>query len=205
MGFIVNTTDITALIAKDPKIKAIHDLYGQPESFTRPQEFETLCRIILEQHVSLASAKAHFLKLKNYISVFEPDLILKLSDEEFKRCQISRQKTTYLRSLAEAVNSKTLKIETLAQLTNAQIREELTKVKGIGNWTTNVYLMFSLQRKDLFPIGDVALRTTIKELYHINDKENMIQLSENWSPFKSLASYFLWHYYLKSRNRPTIF
>ena len=202
---IVNEKDIKTITSSDDVIYSIYNTYGKPVNYFRPQGFETLSRIILEQQVSLTSAKAHYLKFKSYIVDFEPNKVLILSDEEFKMCQISRQKMTYLRALATAILDKSLDLEKLDQLSNEEVIFNLTKIKGIGLWTANVYLMFCLQRKTIFPIGDVAIRSAIKELYNIYDKEDMIKLSESWSPLQSLASYFLWHYYLKSRNRPAIF
>ena len=187
---------------KDKTFLDIHNLYGQPPNWGRPTGFVSLSKIILEQQVSLASAKAHFEKLNGYIQEFSPENILLLSDEEMRRCQISRQKSKYLRALSEAILNKTLNLETLHRLPESEIRHNLTAIKGIGQWTADVYLMFCLQAKDIFPIGDVALVNTVRELTDANSKEEILHISEKWKPFRSLASYYLWFYYLKKRNRP---
>lgn len=160
-----------------------------------------MSKIILEQQVSLASAKAHFTKLDAYLKVFSPSEILKLTDEEMRLCQISRQKSKYLRALSEAILNKDINLENFKYLSENGIRMQLTNIKGIGNWTTDIYLLFCLQAKDVFPLGDIAIVNTIKELSEAKTKEEMLLLSKNWEPYRSLATYFLWFYYLKKRNR----
>ena len=180
----------------------IREKYGLPPNWERPPGFVSLSKIILEQQVSLASAKAHFEKLNTRLPTFSPENIVRLNDEEMRACQISRQKTKYLRELSEALLSGAVDLEKLYTLPEPEIRARLTKIKGIGDWTTDIYLMFCLQKKDIFPIGDIAVRNTLKELYEVETKEEMLVLAEKWAPFRSLASYFLWFYYLKKRNRP---
>jgi DNA-3-methyladenine glycosylase II len=151
--------------------------------------------------VSLASANAHFLKLNTYLKEFTPANILKLTDDEMRNCQISRQKTKYLRGLSTAILEGQIDLEKLPGLDEAEIRKQLTAIKGIGDWTTDVYLMFCLQAKDIFPIGDIAVVNTVKELTDAKTREEIILLAEKWRSYRSLAAYFLWHYYLKKRNR----
>lgn len=200
---IVNNKDINILTEKDSIFQKIQTLYGNPPNWMRPPGFVTLSKMILEQQVSLASAKAHFVKLNNYLNGFTPENILKLSDEEMRNCQISRQKAKYLRALSIAVIEGLLDLDELTQLEEVEIREKLTSIKGIGNWTTDVYLMFCLQFKDIFPIGDIAVVQTVQELSDSKTKEEILEYSEQWRPLRSLAVYFLWHYYLKKRNRPS--
>ena len=202
---IVNTRHVNALIKKDPLFAKIKADWGLPPNWQRPQGFVTLCKLILEQQVSLASAHAHFTKLNGYVKAFEPNYLLKLNDEEFRSCHISRQKTTYLRALSEAVLNGQLDIEALEQADEKTVRAQLTAIKGIGQWTTDVYLMFCLQRTDIFPIGDVAVVNTIKEFTGLQTREEMLAHAENWRPYRSLAVYFLWHHYLKKRNRTAQF
>jgi len=199
---IVNTKDIKALIKKDVIFSDIYNEYGPPTNWNRPSGFIELSKMILAQQVSLASAKAHFDKLDGYIDSFSPANILKLSDEEMRTCQISRQKSKYLRSLSKAIIDGTLDLDNLHKLSEDDIRQQLTNIKGIGEWTCDVYLIFCLQSKDIFPIGDIALINTIKELTDAETKEEILIEAEKWRPFRSLASFFLWFYYLKKRNRP---
>jgi DNA-3-methyladenine glycosylase II len=198
---IVNKPDIKALTASHKLFSKIKDIYGVPPNWQRPEGFVSLSKIILEQQVSLASAEAHFLKLKNYIPKFAPAEILKLSNEEMRTCQISRQKAKYLRALSQAVIDKDLEFNKLGKLRPGEVREKLTNIKGIGNWTTDIYLMFCLQNKDIFPLGDIALINTLKELTKIKSEEGIIRFTKKLKPLRSLAAYFLWFYYLKKRNR----
>jgi DNA-3-methyladenine glycosylase II len=198
---IVNKPDIKALTTSHKLFSKIKDIYGVPPNWQRPEGFVSLSKIILEQQVSLASAEAHFLKLKNYIPKFAPAEILKLSNEEMRTCQISRQKAKYLRALSQAVINKDLEFNKLGKLRPGEVREKLTIIKGIGNWTTDIYLMFCLQNKDIFPLGDIALINTLKELTKIKSEEGIIRFTKKLKPLRSLAAYFLWFYYLKKRNR----
>ena len=200
-GKIVNRTDIKKLTSSHKIFLFIKDKYGIPPNWQRPEGFVSLSKIILEQQVSLASAEAHFKKLNNYLDEFSPSEILKLTDEEMRACQISRQKAKYLRALSQAIVNKELNFDSLSRLNPIEVRKILTSIKGIGEWTTDIYLMFCLQTKDIFPLGDIALITTIKELTKVKTKSGVIRLTQKWKPYRSLAAYFLWFYYLKKRNR----
>lgn len=198
---IVNSPDIKKLTNSHIIFFKIKEQCGFPPNWQRPQGFVSLSRIILEQQVSLTSAEAHFNKLNSYIKEFSPKEILELSDEEMRTCQISRQKAKYLRELSLAVLNKHLIFEELIKLNEEEVRIKLTNIKGIGNWTTDIYLMFCLQSKDIFPLGDIALINTIKELTNVKTKSGIVRLTQKWKPYRSLAAYFIWYYYLKKRNR----
>ena len=198
---IVNQKDIKQLIKIDKIFEGINNRYGNPPDWTRPQGFISLSKIILEQQVSLASANAHFLRLNSYIKGFTPENILILTDMEMRNCQISRQKAKYLRELAKAIIEKEINLEELAVLDEPLVRKQLTNIKGIGNWSADIYLMFCLQSKDIFPSGDIAVINTVKELTGLNTREEIIALAEKWRPFRSLATYFFWHNYLSKRNK----
>jgi len=200
-SIIVNEKDISLLIQTDQLFAEIHHLHQSPPNWSRPPGFTTLAKIILEQQVSLSSAHAHFLKLEGYIKEFTPANILKLSDDEMRNCQISRQKSKYLRELSNAILHKEIDLEEFPNLDEVEIRKQLTSIKGIGHWTADVYLMFCLGAKDILPLGDIAIVNTLKELTGAKTKEEMLALSEKWKPFRSLATYFLWHHYLIKRNR----
>ncbi|WP_456312910.1 DNA-3-methyladenine glycosylase family protein [Pseudomonas shirazensis] len=191
---------INFLLTKNSIFQEIIEKYGLPQIPKRPQGFETLVLLILEQQVSIDSAKATFLKIKAYATC-NPETMAVLSDEEYRNLGVSRQKTKYIKILAEAVLNKDLDIESLASKSAKQVREELIKLKGIGNWTIDIYLMFCLQEPDLIPLGDIAVVNTIKELLNIHDKQQMEIHAEQWSPYRSYATYLLWHYYLNKRNR----
>ncbi|WP_395046909.1 DNA-3-methyladenine glycosylase family protein [Flavobacterium sp.] len=192
---------IDYLSEKDTIFKTIIDQYGIPVIPSRPQGFETLALLILEQQVSIDSAKATYLKLRTKVQDFQPQNLLLLSEEEYRNCGVSRQKTKYIKCLSEAILDKQIILESLPNKTAQEVREELIKIKGIGNWTIDVYLMFSLQEKDIIPLGDVAVVNTIKELLDIQDKQEMEIYVQNWAPYRSMATFLLWHHYLQKRNR----
>ena len=192
---------IQYLQQSDVIFKNIIDKYGVPTIPTRPEGFQTLVLLILEQQVSVDSAKATFLKIKAAVSSIEPEHLIHFSDETFRSLGVSRQKTAYIKALSDAVLTKQIDLESLSYKTAEKIRAELIKIKGIGNWTIDVYLMFCLQLPDIIPLGDVAIVNTIKELLAIEDKVLVQSYVEKWSPHKSMATFLLWHYYLRKRNR----
>jgi DNA-3-methyladenine glycosylase II len=192
---------IAFLTENELVFKSIIEKYGLPTIPKRPQGFETLVLLILEQQVSIDSAKATFLKIKASQKAIQPEILLQISDEDFRNLGVSRQKTAYIKALATALINKDLDLESLPTKTAQQVREELIKIKGIGNWTIDIYLMFCLQAPDLLPLGDIAVINTIKELLDIHEKEAMEIHAQKWVPYRSMATFLLWHYYLNKRNR----
>ncbi len=192
---------IPYLIEKDGIFNLIIEKYGLPTIPKRPQGFETLVLLILEQQVSIDSAKATFLKLKAKHTNFNPESLLSFSDEEFRNLGVSRQKTSYIKALSHSITNNQIDLESLAIKSAEEVREELIKIKGIGHWTIDIYLMFSLQAPDVIPLGDIAVVNTIKELLDIHDKHEMEVYVSKLSPHKSVATYLLWHYYLGKRKR----
>jgi DNA-3-methyladenine glycosylase II len=201
---IVNQIDIEHLISIDKTFALIREKYGDPPDWKRPEGFISLVKIILEQQISLASANAHFLKLTGYLKELTPSEISKLTAEEMRTCQISRQKALYLKELSAAMVSGEINPDKFSELPADEVRKQLISVKGIGNWTTDIYLMFCLQKKNIFPAGDIAVINTVKELWCLKTKEEIISLANTWKPFQSLATYFLWHYYLSKRDKYSV-
>ncbi len=196
---------ILYLSEKESVFKHIVEKYGMPTIPKRPQGFETLVLLILEQQVSIDSAKATFLKLKAREINFLPESLLQISDDDYRKIGVSRQKTSYIKALSHSITQNEINLESLATKSSQQVREELIKIKGIGNWTIDVYLMFSLQASDIIPMGDIAIINTIKELFEIHDKQEMENYVAKWSPYRSAASFLLWHYYLNKRNRKVVY
>jgi DNA-3-methyladenine glycosylase II len=196
---------IAFLTENELVFKSIIEKYGLPTIPKRPQGFETLVLLILEQQVSIDSAKATFLKIKASQKAIQPEILLQISDEDFRNLGVSRQKTAYIKALATALINKDLDLESLPTKTTQQVREELIKIKGIGNWTIDIYLMFCLQAPDLLPLGDIAVINTIKELLDIHEKEAMEIHAQKWVPYRSMATFLLWHYYLNKRNRKIVY
>jgi DNA-3-methyladenine glycosylase II len=191
------------LAEKDFIFKDILQQYSYPPMWTRPASFATLIHIVLEQQVSLASAKAAFNKLKEKLGTITPARVLKLSDEELRACYFSRQKTVYARHLAEAFISKKIQLNKLTASHDEEVRGVLKQVKGIGDWTADVYLLFALQRTDIFPIGDLAMVNALKEVKKLpahTTRQDLLLLADAWRPYRSIAAMLLWHHYIKTRN-----
>jgi len=189
------------LAKADKELSHIIQAYGYPPMWTRPNSFETLVHIILEQQVSLASALASLKKLQEKTKGLTPRKVMALSDEDMRACYVSRQKTLYIRGLAEAILKKTLLLEELESLSNEDVRAKLTSLKGIGNWTADVYLMFVLQRADLFPIGDLAAVNALKRAKQMTaqaTKEEVLEVAAQWQPYRTVATMILWHFYLSA-------
>ncbi len=193
-----------SLAAKDKDIKNILDRYDYPPFWSRPNTFETLVHIILEQQVSIASALATLNKLKGYVGEITPECILNLSDEELRTCYFSRQKTAYVKHLAQALLDKQIDLEKLETQSDDAIRTTLSQLKGIGNWTIDIYLIFVLKRSDIFPIGDLAAVNALKQLKNIpkeTPREVLMEKTAYWQPFRTVATMLLWHYYLSLRAK----
>ena len=191
------------LARKDPHLAIILKDYGHPPMWTRENSFESLVHIILEQQVSLAAALAALKKLQAYIQDVTPENILRLTDEEMRLCYISRQKMGYIRGLAQAIIAGEIDLEAMTSLPDSEIRKRLTSLKGIGNWTVDVYLMHALQRADLFPLGDIALVNSLKHIKRLHaaiTREEMLAIAESWRPYRTVASMLLWHDYIKRKN-----
>jgi DNA-3-methyladenine glycosylase II len=191
-----------AVAERDPDLNSILQIHGYPPMWTRSNSFATLIHIILEQQVSLASAKAALNKLKQRLARITPERLLALSDEELRACYFSRQKIVYARHLAEMILSGKINLKKNKHSSDDEIRLQLKQVRGIGDWTTDVYLLFVLQRHDIFPVGDLALVNAFKEVKKLNNatREDILKKAQEWRPYRSIATFLLWHYYIQTRN-----
>lgn len=190
--------------SRDPDLQSILNTHDYPPCWTRSPSFETLVHIILEQQVSLASAKAALNKLQIKTGGISPAALMKLNDQQLKDCYFSRQKITYVRHLANAILNDQLNLEALSTMDNDTVRSTLLKIKGIGNWTVDVYLMMVLKRCDLFPPGDTALVKSIKETKQLStniSKKAIAQVASAWKPYQTIAAYILWHACLCKRKK----
>jgi DNA-3-methyladenine glycosylase II len=200
---------VTYLARVDSDLARVVELYGAPPMWAREPGFATLLHIILEQQVSLASAQAAFDRLTLRVVPLNPQGFLKLDDAELKEIGFSRQKTRYGRVLAEAILSKEIQLEELQDLEEELVRERLTRLKGIGRWSADIYLLMVLLRQDIWPRGDLALMSAAKKVKHLPKlptQEEFDRLAENWRPYRAVAARLLWHNYLseldeKKRSR----
>lgn len=197
-------SDVQNLCAQDLDLAKIIDMYGYPPQWQRKPGFSTLLRIILEQQVSLASAKVTFDRLQNAVEKLTPTNFLSLDDDRLKQIGFSRQKTRYGRELSQAIASQSLDLASLEQLDDETIRTKLTAIKGIGDWTVDMYLMMVLQRPDVFPSKDLAVVIAIKEIKNLATRPTtavLESIAEVWRPHRAIATKILWHYYLNRKPK----
>ncbi|MGC4002710.1 MAG: DNA-3-methyladenine glycosylase 2 family protein [Pirellulales bacterium] len=186
---------------RDAELRAILRTHGYPPLWTRPNTFETLVHIILEQQVSLASAKAALEKLRERIESITPERVLALTDDDLRACYFSRQKTGYVRALATELQTGALDLARLKKLPDDRVRARLIALKGIGHWTIDIYLIFVLHRTDIFPSGDLAAVNALRRVKRLpagTSRNALLVLTAAWSPYRTLATMLLWHDYLST-------
>lgn len=193
------------LAVRDPHLARVYSTYGAPPMWDREPGFATLLNIILEQQVSLASAKACFDKLASHLGEVTPASFLTINDADLKTIGFSRQKTAYARHLAEAVLQKRLDLDAMHILPDEAVKAELIKLKGIGEWTSDVYLLMAMLRPDVMPRGDIALHAAYQKLIKADKRpgsDEFLMIAERWKPFRSVAARLLWHFYLSEVRKP---
>ncbi|MEO7309432.1 MAG: DNA-3-methyladenine glycosylase 2 family protein [Chitinophagaceae bacterium] len=190
------------LSIEDPVFQTILNRHGYPPLWSRKPGFETLIHIILEQQVSLASARAALYKLKEKIRSVTPERMLALNNDELRACYFSRQKMVYARHLSTSVLEGKLVFADLAMLEDEGVRHQLKTIKGIGDWTADVYLMMALHRCDRFPVGDIALVNSVKYELDAQDlgKDDILELSKKWRPNRTVAAFLFWHAYIQRKG-----
>ena len=190
------------LARRDPRLGAVVRELGPPPLWGRRPGFVTLVHMILEQQVSLASAKACLDKLRARVRPLTPAGFLELDDVTLREIGFSRQKTRYARDLAREIRSGRFRPGELARLGDDAVRDRLVRLTGIGPWTADVYLLMALRRPDVWPGGDLALEIAAREyLGHEGDRDAWTALAEDWRPYRSVAARILWTWYLEMRPR----
>jgi DNA-3-methyladenine glycosylase II len=196
---------VAELAARDPDLAAIVARHGQPPLWDRPPGFATLLHIVLEQQVSLASARAAFRRLEAAVDPLTPVRFLHLSDGELLAIGFSRQKARYGRALAAALVDGSLDLERLASVDDDEVQRALETIPGIGRWTSTIYLLMVLGRPDVWPAGDMALASAVGEVKRLGYRPGPVEmemLGEAWRPLRSVAARLFWHEYL-ARPRTT--
>jgi len=198
---------ILELTVRDADLARVIQTYGVPPLWVREPGFPSLVYIILEQQVSLASARAAFQRLRAAASPLTPTRFLKLSDTQLKQIGFSRQKTLYTRLLAESLVKRHLDLNDLHDLSDDAARKFLIALKGIGTWTADIYLLSALRRPDIWPIGDLALAVAVEEVKRLRSRpspERLESLSQLWRPYRAVAARLFWHAYLSKRGQNSV-
>lgn len=188
--------DIFTLVKRDKHIKNVHDLVGLPPFLVRPQGFETLLALIVEQQISVKAAASILARLMAAMKKPTPKNFLKLNEEELRAIGLSGQKVKYTRDLAERIESGELDIKNINEMPDEEIHEHLQKVKGIGRWTVENYLIFALERPDVWPAGDLALQEGVRRALKLEERPTiaeMDKIAEKWRPHRTGAALLLWY------------
>lgn len=187
------------LAARDKTLAGILATYGDPPLWRRATGFQTLVHIILEQQVSLKSAKAMLVRLEGAIQPFAPLRFIELGDGYLRSLGVTRQKSAYLLHLAGSIVNGELSFTRLARMNDDEARLVLTRVKGIGSWSADVYLLMAMRRADIWPAGDLALAVAMQDLKGLARRpapDELERLAEQWRPHRAVAARMLWQYYL---------
>lgn len=188
-------------------MRAVHARTGTPPLRDYPAGFEGLAKIITGQQVSASAAAAIWAKVRAGLNPVTPACVLAMSDDGLKALGLSAPKVKTLRALAAAVEERELSFAPLHRLPDDGIREMLTALHGIGPWTADIYLLFSLRRADAFPAGDLALQVAAERLFRLRDRPDasaLQELAERWRPWRGAAARLLWaDYALERRASPS--
>ncbi len=193
---------VKELSARDRDLARVVDRFGPPPLWARRPGFAALVRIILEQQVSLASARAAYVRLKAAAGRVTPYRIAKISDTQLRRYGLTRQKASYCRNLAKCIVDGRLTLSHLLHLDEHTVRSMLLQVPGIGPWTADIYLLMVLRRPDVWPVGDLALAKAaqqVKRLRSCPTQEKLQRIARGWAPWRAVAARILWHSYLSNK------
>ena len=183
------------LKTKDKKLGKIISSYPKDFLFSKSDPFYTLARSIIGQQISVQAAQSVWDKFENKVMMVNPKQTIKMHFMSLKSCGLSRQKITYLKSLSKAFIDKEIKPYNWSNYSDREIIEELTKIKGIGQWTAEMFLIFNLCRPDVFPADDLGLIKGICKCYNMQypiSKDHAIKMSIRWKPYRSVATWYFW-------------
>ncbi len=195
--------DLRALAQNDGHVAAALERFGYPELRRRPPGFETLLRAIVFQQISIHAAAAIWKRIEATVTPLTAAAYCAVGDDRLRVCGLSRQKLAYARSLAELVASGDVPLGALDTMEDQEAIDQLIKIKGVGRWTAEVYLMFALGRRDMFPADDLGLVVGMQRLKRLRqrpDRKRMLKLGEPWRPRRSAAAHLLWHYFHKTQE-----
>ena len=184
---------------KDPDLKKILDFSkGEIASFNRTPGFAGLINLIIEQQLSVASAKAIYKRLKKLLKNINPENVQKITDLELSEIGLSRQKISYCKVIARACMDGSMNLNKIKSMNNDEVINYLTQFKGIGDWTANCYLLACLKRVDAWPSSDLGLQVAIQRIKNLEKRPDVLttsEIAEAWKPFRGVAAIILWSTY----------
>ena len=194
-----------SVLSDDPVMARLVETHGPVDVTPAEDEFERLCTSIINQQLSTASARAVRERAFAALGDVTPESVLAADEDALREAGLSRTKVEYVREAARAFRERDLTREGLADATDAEVVEELTRIRGVGEWTAHMYLMFVLGREDVLPLGDLAIRRGIERLYGDADdrvasdggddgmtRAEMSEIAERWRPYRSIAARYIW-------------
>ena len=194
---------VRMLVRRDSDLERIVSRFGAPPLWERPPAFGTLVQIILEQQVSLASARAAYERLVAVAKSPTAERLFDLGERALAAAGLTRQKTAYIHALAGAVVRREFDIDGLGSLDDDAAHAALVKLRGIGPWSADIYLLMALGRPDVWPRHDLALASAMREVKRLRSVpgiERQLEISESWRPWRAVAARILWHHYLRTRR-----
>ena len=194
--FIRKTLD--KLAKNDSDLSSALFQVGYPAPRIRETGFGALIHIIIGQQVSTKSAKAIRERLKSVVNPLTPKNFLAVGDEQIRGVGFSKRKIEYGKGLAEAIIAGMLDIHELEHLDDEKVAKAITKIRGLGQWSADIYMLFSLGRPDVWPHTDLAIKVAVQKLKRMPDRPNrdqMLQIAQRWQPYRGIVALFLWHYY----------
>ena len=182
------------LSARCAKMGALIKKHGKLTRTVEPNLFKALISSIISQQISTKAAQTVFAKVCDLVGDLTPGRLLEMSDENIKSCGVSYRKIGYMKGICEAVQSGALALDELPMLPNDAFIHELTQLKGVGVWTAEMLLIFSLSRLDILSFGDLAIRNGLMKLHALSElsKDDFKQYDELYAPYGSVASFYLW-------------
>ena len=180
---------------KDKKLGKIIDTYPKDFLFSKSDPFLTLARSIVGQQISVKAAQSVCDKLVLKIGKINPEIIYRSHTNTLKSSGLSRQKVIYLKNLSFAFLNKDIKINLWSKMADDEIIEDLTQIKGIGQWTAEMFLIFNLCRADIFPLDDIGMIKGVCKVYNLKyplERKKLIQIGNKWKPYRSVATWYLW-------------
>ena len=195
---------LKAISAIDRDIKAALAMYGKPKAESQPAGFDTLVRTIVNQQLSTKAADSIMLRLCRLLPELNTASVLAKRKNTLCKTGLSQRKADYIRGLAKAIQQGTFKLDALADMDDSSAIREIVKLHGFGEWSAQIYLLFSLNRQDIFPASDLALQIALQKIKHLSEKptpETARQLTAGWAPWRSAGSLFLWHAYRQMRHK----
>lgn len=195
---------VRALCRTDPALARVVTRSGPPPLWEREPGFATLVQIVLEQQVSLASARAAYARLLGVAGAATPERLSELDDGALTAAGLTRQKAAYLRALAAAVAGGEFDVDGVGLLDDVKARTALIALKGIGPWSADIYLLMALGRPDVWPSQDLALAVAMREVKRLRSVPSLarqLEIAESWRPWRAVAARILWHHYLSTPRR----